>query len=156
MKERNPHARWLRPLIIFGTIVLAWSASLIGQQFQTVQVEVGQPAPQDFVTEAPFQIQDVEATNAAIEEAVAGVETLFERDTEADIVVLEDIQALYEAIAAGTVVTDADPLVQATTTTTLPPTTTTTVAESTTTTEPADGEGGETTTTAAFSRFSAR
>ena len=145
MTEINPHARWLRPLIIFGTALLAWSALIIGQQFTTVTVEAGDPSPETFLAESAFAVEDTDATDLAIAAAVADVDLEYMRDTDADLFVVQDIQTIFAAVAAGTVVTDVDPLPEVSTTTTVP--VTTTVAESTTTTLPPQDEEEEVTTT---------
>ena len=148
MTDRKRRTVWLRPLIILGTAVLAWAALLIGQQFTTVTVMEGQPSPETFLAETLIEILNQEATDAATAVATAAVPDEFERDAEVDVVVLEQIQALFEAVRSGTVVVDAEPL-PAVTTTTIPSETTTIPDETTTTTQATDGgeDGGETTST---------
>ena len=147
MTDGNPHARWLRPLIIVGTVILTWSALLIGQQFTTVTVEVGEGSPETFLAESDFTIPDPETTDRLQREARAAVPPVYQRNEDVDTVVLENITELFVAVRDGTVVQGAEDLPQVSTTTT------TLVEESTTTTEPqptttteAD-EGQETTTT---------
>ncbi len=141
MTERNPQARWLRPLIIAGTIFLAWAALLIGQQFATVTVALGEAAPEMFLADSDFTIADDVETARLRAEAEDAVPLSYQRDADIDTVVLENIQALFESVRAGTVVREAVPLptVSTSTTTIAVGDTTTTAADSTTTT----GEDGQ-------------
>ena len=150
MSERNSNARWLRPLIIAGTVVLAWSALLIGQQFATVTAQLGEPSPETFVAASEFSIADSDETARLQDEERAAVADLYQTDHNIDALILDNIQALFESVRAGTVVQTALPLpeVSTTTTTLAEEVTTTTLAESTSTTV-TDGEGEETTTTTA-------
>ena len=79
MTDGNPHARWLRPLIIAGTVILTWSALLIGQQFATVTVEVGEGSPEPFVAASDFTIFDPDTTARLQEEARQGVDPIYQR-----------------------------------------------------------------------------
>lgn len=149
MTDQSRRSAWMRPLIIIATGVLAWAALLIGQQFATVTVVVGDPSPETFVSTIEFSVEDDAETQRRVQVAEDAVEPLYQRDTDIDALVIEEIQVLFDGVRAGTVVADAAPLVEVTTTT-LP--TPTTVVESTTTTETivtGDGEEDATTTTEA-------
>ena len=144
MIHRNPRAPWLRPLILLATSLLAFSAMLIGQQFETVSVVVGEPSPETFVADSELVVPDQAATTDLRLAAVEAVEPIFQRDSGVDTLVFEDIQALFDSVRAGTVVIDALPL---------PEVTTTTVAEqgeeseaTTSTVAPTEGDDATTTT----------
>lgn len=52
-------------VILVATAGLSWAGMLIEQQFTTVQVVPGEPAPQAFVAESPIEIEDSAATEIA-------------------------------------------------------------------------------------------
>ena len=122
-----------RTLIILLTLALSWSALLIGQDFTTVQVEVGLPSPQDFVAEDTLVIEDKEGTEEAREAAAAAVPAAYQRDFAIDALVATNIQAFFESLRSSAVDPNAVPLPVVTTSTivlpdtTLPETPTTTV-----------------------------
>ncbi len=131
-------------LILVATVTLSWAGMLIEQQFATVQVMVGEPAPQAFVAEDAIEIQDFAATEVARQAARDAVEPEYGRDEEIEAIVIHDIQAFFQSIRAATVDQGARPLPMVTTTSTVAretvATTTTTV---TTVADPATEAGQE-------------
>ncbi len=131
-------------LILVATVTLSWAGMLIEQQFATVQVMVGEPAPQAFVAEDAIEIQDSAATEVARQAARDAADLEYGRDEEIDAIVINDIQAFFQSLRAATVDQGARPLPVVTTTSTVAretvATTTTTV---TTIVDPATEAGQE-------------
>lgn len=124
-------------LILVATAALSWAGMLINQEFTTVQVVVGEPAPQSFVAESPIEIQDAAATELARQAAREAVDPVYGRHEEIDAIVINDIRAFFQSLRAATVDPGARPLPVVTTTSTVfRPTaaTTTTVATTVATT----------------------
>jgi len=120
-------------LILIATVALSWAGMLINQEFTTVQVMAGEPAPQAFVAESPIEIQDPAATELARQAARDAVDPVYGRDEEIDAIVINDIQAFFQSLRAATVDQGARPLPAVTTTSTVArqPVTTTTIATTT-------------------------
>ncbi|MDE0710163.1 MAG: hypothetical protein OXH89_06995, partial [bacterium] len=120
-------------LILIATVALSWAGMLINQEFTTVQVMAGEPAPQAFVAESPIEIQDPAATELARQAARDAVDPVYGRDEEIDAIVINDIQAFFQSLRAATVDQGARPLPTVTTTSTVArqPVTTTTIATTT-------------------------
>lgn len=121
-------------LILVATVTLSWAGMLIEQQFATVQVMVGEPAPQAFVAESAIEIQDSAATEVARQAARDAVNPVYGRDEEIDAIVINDIQAFFQSLRAATVDQGARPLPVVTTTSTVARETVATTTTSTTVT----------------------
>lgn len=137
-------------LILVATAALSWAGMLINQEFTTVQVVVGEPAPQAFVAESPIEIQDTAATEFARQAARDAVDPVYGRHEEIDAIVINDIRAFFQSLRAATVDQGARPLpVVTTTSTVVRPTaaTTTTVATTVATTVDPGAEAGQESTT---------
>ena len=106
-------------LILVATAGLSWAGILINQEFATVQVMVGAPAPQAFVAESPIEIQDSAATEVARQAAREAVDPVYGRHGEIDALVINDIQAFFQSLRAATVDQGARPLPVVTTTSTV-------------------------------------
>ena len=115
----------VRAAIIVATIGLSCLALLLGQRFTAVQVEVGEPSPQDFVAETPIAIEDSVATEERRAEAARSQETQYRRDQGIDTLVVENIQAFFGAVRSAAVDPRAEPLPTVTTSVSLPASTTT-------------------------------
>lgn len=124
----------VRAVILVATVAVSWLALLIGQEFTTVEVVVGRPAPQDFVAEATLIIEDMEGTERAREEAAAAVPPVYQRDFAIDALVVANIQAFFESVRNSAVDPRAAPLPVVTTSTTVPPDTTLPTGTTSTTT----------------------
>ena len=120
-------------LILVATVALSWAGMLINQEFATIQVMVGEPAPQAFVAESPIEIQDPAATELARQAARDAVDPVYGRDEEIDTIVINDIQAFFQSLRAATVDPAARPLPLVTTTSTVArqPVTNTTIGTTT-------------------------
>ena len=133
-------------LILVATAALSWAGMLINQEFTTIQVVVGEPAPQAFVAESPIEIQDSAATEVARQAARDAVDPVYGRHEEIDAIVINDIRAFFESLRAGTVDQGARPLPVVTTTSTVvrqTVPTTTTVATTVPTTVAPDAEAAQ-------------
>ncbi|MCY4620236.1 MAG: HDIG domain-containing protein [bacterium] len=133
-------------LILVATVTLSWAGMLIEQQFATVQVMVGEPAPQAFVAEDAIEIQDSAATEVARQAARDAVDPEYGRDEEIDAIVINDIRAFFQSLRAATVDQGARPLPMVTTTSTVARETVATTTTSTTVTtivDPAAAPGTE-------------
>ena len=131
----KPRVRVLvRGVILLLAAVLSWLGLLIGQDFASIQVDVGEPSPETFVAETPISIEDISGTDQAEKEAADSVLPEYGQDEGINILVIENIQAFFESVRSATVDQSAGPLPVVTTSTTIPPSTTT--APSTTTTAP--------------------
>lgn len=135
-------------LILVATVAASWAGMLISQRFDTVQVSVGEPAPQEFVADSPIEIEDAAATEAAREAARAAVDPVYGRHEDIDELVIGDIQAFFLSLRAATIDPSARPLPVATTSTTVARQAPTTTAAPTTTLAGADpvddpGSGAE-------------
>ncbi len=117
-------------LIVAGTAALSWAAILIGQQFATVQVEIGSAATEDFVADTSIELEDLAATGAARQAARDSVEPVYAHDQEIDALVLGGIQNFFEVLRSATVDPNARDLPEFTTSTTIPAPTTPTTATS--------------------------
>ncbi|MYF84942.1 MAG: HDIG domain-containing protein [Acidimicrobiia bacterium] len=106
-------------LILVATAALSWAGMLINQEFTTVQVVVGEPAPQSFVAESPIEIQDSAATEVARQAARDAVDPVYGRHEEIDAIVINDIRAFFQSLRAATVDQGARPLPVVTTTSTV-------------------------------------
>lgn len=137
-------------LILVATVAASWAGMLISQRFDTIQVTVGEPAPQAFAADSPIEIEDAAATEAAREAARAAVDPVYGRHEDIDALVIGDIQAFFGSLRAATIDPSARPLPVVTTSTTVArqaPTTTTTAAPTTTLaagTDPVDDPGSDT------------
>lgn len=114
----------VRAVILVLTAALSWSALLIAQEFTTVQVEVGQPSPQDFVAETSLSIVDEKATESERAQAAVDTPPVYARDFAIDALVVENIQVFFESVRSAAVDPRAVPLPVVTTSSTLPPSTT--------------------------------
>ena len=121
-----------RVVILVLTATLCWAGLLIGQDFRSIVVNVGEPSPETFTAEAPITIDDVSGTEAARMEAANAVLPVFGRDEAIDTLVIENIQTFFASVRAATVDQSARPLPVVTTSTTIPPST---IPPSTTSTE---------------------
>ncbi|MXY75653.1 MAG: HDIG domain-containing protein [Acidimicrobiia bacterium] len=132
-------------LILVATAALSWAGMLINQEFTTVQVVVGEPAPQSFVAESPIEIQDSAATEVARQAARDAVDPVYGRHEEIDAIVINDIRAFFQSLRAATVDQGARPLPVVTTTSTVVRQTvpTTTVATTVVTTVDPGAEPGQ-------------
>ena len=132
-------------LILVATAALSWAGMLINQEFTTVQVVVGEPAPQSFVAESPIEIQDSAATEVARQAARDAVDPVYGRHEEIDAIVINDIRAFFQSLRAATVDQGARPLPVVTTTSTVVRQTvpTTTVATTVATTVDPGAEPGQ-------------
>ena len=132
-------------LILVATAALSWAGMLINQEFTTVQVMVGEPAPQAFVAESPIEIQDSAATEVARQAARDAVDPVYGRHEEIDAIVINDIRAFFQSLRAATVDQGARPLPVVTTTSTVARQTvpTTTVATTVATTVDPGAEPGQ-------------
>ena len=132
-------------LILVATAALSWAGMLINQEFTTVQVVVGEPAPQAFVAESPIEIQDSAATEVARQAARDAVDPVYGRHEEIDAIVINDIRAFFQSLRAATVDQGARPLPVVTTTSTVARQTvpTTTVATTVATTVDPGAEPGQ-------------
>ena len=132
-------------LILVATAALSWAGMLINQEFTTVQVVVGEPAPQAFVAESPIEIQDSAATEVARQAARDAVDPVYGRHEEIDAIVINDIRAFFQSLRAATVDQGARPLPVVTTTSTVVRQTvpTTTVATTVATTVDPGAEPGQ-------------
>ena len=150
----SPRVRiFVRGVILVATVVLSCLGLVIGQQFTTFQVDVGEPAPETFLAETLIEVEDVAATEEARQEAATGVPPVYRPPDEAiNTLVIENILDFFESVRTATVDPRAEPLPVVTTSSTIPPSTTT--APTTTTTPPTTTtvlpETGATTSTAGF------
>ena len=136
MGSRSFLVRLLLLLLVTG---LSCASLLIGQRFTTA--EAGQRAPEAYVAENDFSIEDEARTEQLRAEAAAAVAPVYRRDESVDQLVIEEIRSLFRGVKEDTVPADAQPLPVVTTSTTLAPPTTapaTTAATTTTTSAPAD------------------
>lgn len=126
----------VRLAIFLATVVASWGVLSLGTSAAEPDLQVGEPAPRDYVAEEPETVVDQAATEEAQQGAREAVEPIREPDPEVESSVLSTINDLFADVQGLVIGDDA-----AAPTTTLPnlPTTTTT------TTEPA--EPGSTTTT---------
>ena len=131
-------------LILVATVALSWAGMLINQEFTTVQVVVGEPAPQAFVAESPIEIQDSAATELARQAARDAVDPVYGRHEDIDAIVINDIRAFFQSLRAATVDQGARPLpVVTTTSTVVRQTVPTTVATTVPTTVATDAEAAQ-------------
>ena len=126
-------------LVVVGIVLVAGKAEPEQPSFV---LTVGQPSPQNFVNDVrSLDIEDVEATQAARDQARRDTPTVFSQDNLATTASLRDVNAFFVDLKASAFYTAED----------VPPelitTTSTTVAETTTTTAVEAGEEPETTTT---------
>ena len=124
----SPKVRFLvRGTILVATVALSWGALQIGQR--SVEVDVGDPSPQAFIAETPFDIMDVEATEQKRQEAREAAESVYKTDVAIDALVVENILGFFGSVRAATVDQGAASLpVVGTTSTIAPPTTSTATA----------------------------
>ena len=149
MSERvRVRATVLRPLILALTGLAVWGVLWVGHQSGTLEVGVGDLAPDTFVTERSLEIPDVAGTEAARAQAAAEVPDAFRIDETVVGVVTADIEGVFADARSGTVV--SDPTLQEqiaeieSTTTTLPePEATTTTTEAQPDPEPVAPEDAE-------------
>ena len=114
----------IRILLTMGILLAAVAASLggltIGRQFTTVRVEVGEPSPDTFTVESPFNIEDTAGTEQARREAADAVTPVYGRDQGIETLVIENIRSFFESVREATAVPDAEPLPAVTTSTAAP------------------------------------
>jgi putative nucleotidyltransferase with HDIG domain len=117
-------------LAIFVVVVAAtWGVLSVGTGVTDPDLEVGAIALQDYLARRPAQVEDTSATEAARAEAMAAVDPVRETNIDVENQVRDQINALFDDVAALAV---GDP--PETTATTLPPTTTTVAEEGSSTT----------------------
>lgn len=126
----------VRISIFLATVVAAWGVLSLGSGEAAVVNEVGKPAPQTYTASRPADVVDVEATEAAQQEARDSVPAIKETNPEIENAVFDSINAVFddvESLVVGdTLVRSPSPPPD------LPESTATTAAgadESTTTTE---------------------
>ena len=119
-------------LAIFVVVVAAtWGVLSLGTSVTSPDLAVGALARQDYSARQPADVEDTVATEAAVAEAIEAVPVVRETNIEVENQVRDQINSLFDDVAALAV---GDP--PETTATTLPPTTTTVPAEGTVTATP--------------------
>ena len=124
-----------RLILLLLVTGLSCASLLIGQRFTTA--EAGQRAPEAYVAENDFSIEDEAQTERLREAAAAAVAPVYRRDENVDQLVIEEIRSLFRGVKEDTLPADARPLPVVTTSTTLAPSTTTTSTIPPTTVAPA-------------------
>ncbi len=165
MNDRSrTRAAVVRPLILALTALGIWMSLWIGQQSRTLNITVGDPAPETFVTEFGLDpIEDKEATQRLRDAAADSVPDVYVIDETVDDVVIDQIREVF-ADARELAVDPGQPtvaeIVEPVPTTTIPsdpePTTTTSTDPPTVDGDTAAGDPTEpsTTTTTAPARTS--
>ena len=140
----------LTAAILIASVAFSLGGLVIGQQFTTVQVAVGEPSPETFTVDAPFVVEDVEGTELARQEAEDAVTPVYGRDEGIETLVIENIRTFFESVRDATIVPGAGSLPAVTTSTTIPPSTTSSSTTSAPTTTAAVPDAGPTTTVEGF------
>jgi putative nucleotidyltransferase with HDIG domain len=91
----------LRPLILALTGLAVWGVLWVGQQSGTLDVGVGDIAPETFVTERSLEILDEGATEQLRQEAAAAVEQKYSIEDSVEEAVRADIRQVFDDAIAG-------------------------------------------------------
>ena len=142
-------------MILAITALAIWTTMWAGQQSETVVLNVGDTAPQTYITDFGLEpIEDTERTALDREAAAAQVEDVYTIDEAAELAVIAQIREVFDDARGLPFDTQAQPLVEIAEpvpTTTIPvapdPTTTSTEAPQTTDAQPDEPVESTTTTT---------
>ena len=105
------HRSTLVRLAIFLTTVLAaWAVLSLGAGLESLELEVGDPAPEDFYAEHTETVIDIEETRRLEQEASDGVPAPREVDAEVEAAAISDIQAVFEDL--GSLAIDDTPVAE--------------------------------------------
>ena len=90
----------VRIAIFLATVFAGWAVLSLGAGSETLQLDVGEPAPKDFYAERTDTVVDIEETRRLQQEAKDGVPAPREVDAEVEAAAIGDIQAVFEDLGA--------------------------------------------------------
>lgn len=86
----------VRGSIFLATVVAAWAVLSLGSAAETPELQVGEPAPQDFFADRAETVPDVAATESAREAARQDVPQPREADVEVETTVRNNVASVFD------------------------------------------------------------